>query len=272
MRRLAPLILLVCAAPLAAQTRTAGGSACPGLAHTAALDCVAQTYAPASTYSYSRARDTLFAAVDDGDRLRITDLYTGRVLPIASGQDPTTAGCDGDRDGNPSSCSNARTINTEHVWPQSYGAGQGSAKSDLHHLWPARGDVNSARGNKPFGEFAYSLATRLYADTTDYGFAQAGADTLLYSAVSSKGFMPRASVRGDVARALFYFRAVYRSEVDGDGARQAWFDGMRATLPTRMSWTALPACVATRATTIRLSSTPRSQTARADRARSPSNS
>jgi endonuclease I len=183
-----------------------------------------------STYSYARARDTLFAFVDDADRTRITDIYTGRVLPIAPGQDPTSAGCDGDRDGSSSSCSNSRTINTEHLWPQSYGARYGSAKTDLHHLWPARGDVNSARGNKPFGQFAYSAATRLYADTTNYTFAQAGADTLLFSAVSSTHFMPRASVRGDVARALFYFRSIYQNEVDESQDRHDWFDGQLATL------------------------------------------
>ena len=222
--------LLACAPSANAQP---GGPICSGQSGPALISCLQSGYAPSSTYSYARARDTLFAFVDDADRTRITDLYTGRSLAITPGQDPTTAGCDGDRDGSSSSCSNSRTVNTEHVWPQSHGARYGHAKKDLHHLWPARGDVNSARGNKPFGQFAYSSARTLYADTTDYTPSQAGADTLLYSAISPTHFMPRASVRGDVARALFYFRAVYHSEATNSPDRRDWFDAM---VPTLLAW------------------------------------
>ena len=231
MNRLATLTLF--AALLACAPSVAAQSVCAGQSGPALISCLVSGYTPASTYSYSRVRDTLFAAVDDGDRTRITDLYTGRVLPIAPGQDPTTAGCDGDRDGSSSSCSGSRTINTEHVWPQSHGASGSKPKSDMHHLWPARGDVNSARGNKPYGQFGYATAARLYADTTNYTFGQAASDTLLFSARSSTHFMPRASVRGDVARAMFYFRAIYQNEVDESQDRHDWFD---AQLPTLLAW------------------------------------
>ena len=42
--------------------------------------------------------------------------------------------------------------NREHVWPKSYGVGySGPDFSDLHHLFPADWNVNSARGNKLLG-------------------------------------------------------------------------------------------------------------------------
>ncbi|HSH08945.1 MAG TPA: endonuclease, partial [Oceanipulchritudo sp.] len=37
--------------------------------------------------------------------------------------------------------------NREHTWPQSYGAGTGSAFSDAHHIFPADSDVNKKRNN-----------------------------------------------------------------------------------------------------------------------------
>jgi len=49
-------------------------------------------------------------------------------------------------------------LNTEHTWPQSkfLKTGDGEIirfqKGDLHHLFPAANDLNSYRGNYPFGE------------------------------------------------------------------------------------------------------------------------
>ena len=43
--------------------------------------------------------------------------------------------------------------NREHSWPKSCGVGyEGPDFSDLHHLFPADWSVNSARGNKDFGD------------------------------------------------------------------------------------------------------------------------
>ena len=43
-------------------------------------------------------------------------------------------------------------INCEHTWPQSMGANQEPQKSDLHHLYPCKSNVNSSRGNHPYSE------------------------------------------------------------------------------------------------------------------------
>ena len=218
------------ALPAAAQTQT---TVCPGQTGSALIACLRAGYRPSRTYSYGVARDTLFSYVDDGDRRRVTDVYAGRVIAIPVGADPTIAACNGDRDNNPSSCSNSRTINTEHAWPQSFGAGRVPQQSDMHHLYPARGDVNSARSNNPYGRVAYRTASSLYRDSLTVTGASAGADSLTFSAYRSGVFMPRASVRGDLARSVFYFRAIYADTATARPERVAFFEGMKATL---LSW------------------------------------
>ncbi|MDY7089135.1 MAG: endonuclease [Actinomycetota bacterium] len=83
--------------------------------------------------------------------------------------------------------------NREHVWAQSHGdfgtsAGPGT---DLHHLRPEDVGVNSARGNKDFdnGGTAVSGAPGNYSD--------------------SNSWEPRAAVKGDVARMIFYMAVRY---------------------------------------------------------------
>ncbi|MBU2665179.1 endonuclease [Actinoplanes bogorensis] len=83
--------------------------------------------------------------------------------------------------------------NREHVWAQSHGdfgtsAGPGT---DLHHLRPEDVAVNGARGNKDFdnGGTAVSGAPGNYTD--------------------SNSWEPRAAVKGDVARMIFYMAVRY---------------------------------------------------------------
>lgn len=80
----------------------------------------------------------------------------------------------------------AVTWNREHVWPQSLlgVSTNGSSRhvgSDLHNLKPANPSENSSRGN------------RFYASV----------------AVSGVSYTPRAAVRGDIARILFYMVIMY---------------------------------------------------------------
>ncbi len=228
MRFLIAAALAACLAPASAAQSYI--SLCPGQTGDALVECLQAAYTPTSTYSYDRARDTLFSFVDDGDRTRITDVYVGRVIVLRPGFDPTQEGCNGDKDNNTSTCSGSRTLNTEHAWPQSMGASRRPQQSDLHHLYPARGDVNSSRSNNPYAQFGYRSATSLYRDTLTFAPASVGADSLTFSATRSGSFMPRASVRGDLARSLFYFRAVYADTATARPERVAFFEGMKATL------------------------------------------
>ncbi|HYE57937.1 MAG TPA: endonuclease [Rhodothermales bacterium] len=225
-------VLLGVIAPAPPAHAQASTSLCPGLGGTALLACLRTGYTPRTVYIYDRARDTLFAYVDDGDRAKITDVYAGRTLAIPPGMDPTIAGCNGDSDGNASSCNGALNFNTEHAYPQSKGTGSGPARSDLHHLYPARADANSSRGNLPYGDFADASGTKFFRGTDTAtcpaGCPPAEPDTWSVTSTSTGRFRPRAEVRGDLARSLFYVDTIYRAEADA--ADQAFFESMRATL------------------------------------------
>lgn len=88
--------------------------------------------------------------------------------------------------------------NREHVWAKSHGfpAESQYAHTDLHHLRPEDVSLNSTRGNKDFdnGGTAVSEAP---ANKTD-----------------SDSFEPRAAVKGDVARMLFYMDVRYEGGDD----------------------------------------------------------
>jgi endonuclease I len=59
------------------------------------------------------------------------------------------------------------TWNREHLWPQSYGTGDGPARTDLHHMRPEQANVNSSRGNNYYDwsdgrcQEAHCLVSRL---------------------------------------------------------------------------------------------------------------
>ena len=90
--------------------------------------------------------------------------------------------------------------NREHVWPKSYGVGySGPDFSDLHHLFPADWNVNSARSN------LYFDACPVSAGCTSPAHTEAEATT----AKDSNRFQPPAARRGDIARSLMYMAVRY---------------------------------------------------------------
>lgn len=128
-------------------------------------------------------------------------------------------------------------INTEHIYPRSKGAREeyGNAFSDLHNLAPARWAVNEARSNFPFGNIPdeetdcwfFRDAKLLDNEITSIN------DNSLYSEVNQVAdnfgyFEPRESVKGDIARSVFYFYTMYREEALRDDAE--FFDEMRSDL------------------------------------------
>lgn len=132
--------------------------------------------------SYDEARDAMFADIDDPEnRDTIECVYSGRretgVFDRASAL--------------------VKKLNTEHSWPQSLGA-EGTAKSDLHHLFPVDDVFNSRRGNSPYGEVKefepFGILT-----STELGRDEKGRQV----------FEPRDAHKGNVARAVFYFYVRY---------------------------------------------------------------
>ncbi len=89
----------------------------------------------------------------------------------------------------------------EHTWPQSLGASELPANSDLHHLFVATKITNSKRANYPFCNVAQS--------DWEHGGSKLGIDLDLNTC-----FEPPLSGKGDVARAIFYFAVRYDMELD----------------------------------------------------------
>lgn len=119
------------------------------------------------------------------------------------------------------------SINTEHSYPQSKGASRSMAKSDLHHLFPTRSNVNSARGSNPFKEVPDKYTSAWYysddrLETIPVKYIDG------YSEVGPKGFEPRETVKGNIARAIFYFYTFYRKEAIK--ADKDFFNRQKATL------------------------------------------
>ncbi|MCB0276923.1 MAG: endonuclease, partial [Calditrichaeota bacterium] len=158
-------------------------------------------YKPVTIYNYDDARDTLFSKIDKfGDSLRC--VYSGYTIYLDPNADPTTY-------------ASANDIDTEHTYPQSKGAASGNARSDMHHLFPARSQVNSSRSNNPFGD--------INDNETDTWYRK---DTALTVIPSSKIeeyaekdndldlFEVREDHKGNTARAFFYFYTMYQSEAE----------------------------------------------------------
>jgi hypothetical protein len=88
-------------------------------------------------------------------------------------------------------------MNTEHTWPQSFGASSEPMQSDLHHLYISDGPTNSARGNKPFGWVPNP--------TLNYtGGSKANTTT----------FEPRDEHKTGVAAAMLYFSVRYKNQTN----------------------------------------------------------
>ena len=130
---------------------------------------------------YDRAKKTIFEKLDN---------HNGEVCCVYSEHNCMKV----------SSVPNHRVMNVEHTWPQSMGA-RGTAKSDLHHLFPTTSSVNSTRSNFPFCEVA---SVKWEDDGSKMGKDSSGVTC----------FEPPDHHKGDVARAMFYFAIRYDHTID----------------------------------------------------------
>ncbi|MEO1450698.1 MAG: endonuclease, partial [Bacteroidota bacterium] len=103
-------------------------------------------------------------------------------------------------------------INAEHTVPQSFFNSDEPMRADIHHLFPTHMDINSARGNLPFGEVPDNQTDRWMRLTTEQSSIP-GSDIDSYSEVlNNTRFEPREDHKGDCARAIFYFYTVYPTQ------------------------------------------------------------
>lgn len=190
----------------------------PGVIGQDLIDGLVTNYKPATVLGYGPARDSMFANVySKNDSLSC--VYTGHTIYLDPSLDPTTAAFMNGNDNG---------INTEHSWPQSLGASQGDARSNIYHLFPTRIDVNADRASSPFTEISDNETDEWYYLGNSQSAIPSGATIDLFSERKGNLFEPREDHKGDVARAMFYFYTMYKAEADN--ADPNFFELQRETL------------------------------------------
>ncbi|HEX6059351.1 MAG TPA: endonuclease [Gemmatimonadaceae bacterium] len=147
--------------------------------------------------AYEHSRDSLYDFVDDPDGDdTIVDIYTGRAETVTTRAEAA-----------------AVDFNTEHSWPQSMGADELPAYSDLHHLFTADETANGQRLNHPFG-----VVVDTVWESTPVAAPGGGTESSVrgLDADGRTVFEPRDSKKGDIARALLYFYVRYAMAEDFD--------------------------------------------------------
>ena len=175
-------------------------SIAPDLTGNELLEYLIIHYAPSNSLSYAAARDEMFTFVDNEDDFVIC-IYTGDILAIDRNES------------NPRNVANTANPpwNTEHIWPQSKGASQGAARSDIHHLRPIRANVNSSRSNFPFAYLEPAQVGLWWRDTTSQTNTPSG-DLGEWSRRGSGLFQVRDLEKGFTARSMFYFFTFYTQQ------------------------------------------------------------
>ncbi len=164
-------------------------------------------YKTPTTMGYGPARDTLYANIDATDTHMLSGVYSGFTITL----DPLL---------DPSQDAFAKGINAEHIFPQSKGASSEPARSDMHHLAPSRVQVNAARASCPFGEIPDVNTDKWFQDTEELTTTPPS-NIDAYSELDEQAsngyactFEPRESVKGDIARSVFYFYTMYKPQAD----------------------------------------------------------
>ena len=162
------------------------------------FEYIQDNYTTTNVESYNSARDILYENIENVNGY-VNCIYTDFSVQL-NGSDPSTHLYE-------------NGMNCEHLWPQSLGASGSPMKSDMHHLRPCKSNVNSVRGNKPFNEIDDWSTDSWYWLT--YSSQNIPTNNINeYSESNSSFFEPREEVKGDIARAMFYFYTIYQNVAD----------------------------------------------------------
>ena len=173
-----------------------------GLTRSELFDFLNSNYKPNSTLGYNQARDVMYSIIDLEDDNTLKGIYTNYTVTIDPSQDPRPQ-------------TNAQNMNCEHSWPQSMGAGSEPQKSDLHHLYPCRGNVNSSRGNKPYADIDDNETDKWWRlDYYETNIPSQYIDEFSEVDNDNNKFEPREDVKGNIARSMFYFYTMYKNDAD----------------------------------------------------------
>ena len=177
-----------------------------GLSGQPLLDYLVNNYKTSTTLGYTNARDTLYKTIDIQEGNQLSCVYSGYTITLDITQDPSTNAYN-------------QGINCEHTYPQSMGASEEPQKSDMHHLFPCKSNVNSSRGNDPYAEIPdndtdtwYRNDYSQYTIPTEYINEFAEKDNPPNS--NNEVFEPREDHKGNASRAMFYFFTMYNNVAD----------------------------------------------------------
>lgn len=187
----------------------------PGLTGEALADAIRNEYTPSVLLNDTQVRDTLYGVIFN-QQDTVHCIYSDYAKFLPSGVDPSQW-----LYGNGTEVG---SMNLEHSWPQSKGAGDGKmGNMNMYHLYPSRTSINSDRGDIPYGEINDAQTQRWYL--LDKEMATKPVTNIdAYSEYMNGHFEPRESVKGDIARGLFYFWTIYRD--DALAADPQFFDAM----------------------------------------------
>ncbi|MBX7226773.1 MAG: endonuclease [Chitinophagales bacterium] len=147
-----------------------------------------------SLLTYDKARQKMFGWIDSDLAVRdsVECVYSGYKVKNERGTEVTSI----------------TTFNTEHVVPQSFFNNSLPMLADIHHLFPVYDDWNSTRSNHPFREIPDNQTTKwMYLNQSQSNIPSSNINA--YSEFKSGQFEPRESVKGNIARAVFYFFTMY---------------------------------------------------------------
>ena len=172
-----------------------------GLYGSSLFDYLNSNFQVSSTLGYNNARDVMYSQIDLKPGNQLTGVYSGYTIILNLSQDPSTNAYE-------------QGINCEHTWPQSFGAGSEPMKSDMHHLFPTKSNVNSSRGNDPFNEINDQYTDKwyrndYYVENTPNQYIDEYAEKYNPPNQEDERFEPREEQKGNTARAMMYFYTIY---------------------------------------------------------------
>ena len=178
----------------------------PGEIETDLYNYIIANYKTPTTLGYDHCRDVMYSTFDN-DNDSLEGIYTGYKKYLDPSKDPSSEAWKTD---------NGLQMSCEHSWPKSMGAAEEPQTSDMHFLFPSVQSVNASRGNDPFADIPDNQTSKWYRlDETLTSIPTSNIDE--YSEKDNSGdefFEPRESVKGDIARACFYFYTIYHDVAD----------------------------------------------------------
>lgn len=147
-----------------------------------------------SQLGYTNARRRMYNYIDNSNN-KVEDVYSGYLRNWYYGGTGT----------------NPDPINCEHTVPQSLFGSSEPMRSDIHHLFPVHKSVNSSRSSLPFGEIDDNQTTKWWRNGY-YQSSKPSSGIDEYSEYKAGVFEPRESIKGNIARAVFYFYTMYPSQ------------------------------------------------------------